>query len=211
MQNLQGASRYAYSIIRGYKERPAYHNLSHTLQVGQAARLLAKGEGLSSHECNLLYTAAAYHDVGYSSKAPVLHKEHGVKITREVLPRYGYSLEEIDIITKAILTTKLPQKPSTLLEEVLCDADLFDLHLHSFPTTAKKVRAEMKQIRSLTYTNTQWYLSVSRFLRNQGYFTKTAQAIGQAGIERNLLLLKQNHQESLNNAYALSRHDSRHR
>ena len=49
---------------------------------------------------------------------------YGVQISKEILPDYDYTQEQIEKIAELIMVTKLPPNPKNKLEEIMCDADL---------------------------------------------------------------------------------------
>lgn len=51
------------------------------------------------------------------------HEFEGCLIARTALPGFGYTGEDI-MICGMIMATKIPQSPTNILEEIICDADL---------------------------------------------------------------------------------------
>jgi hypothetical protein len=72
------------------------------------------------------------------------------------------------------MATKIPQSPSDVLSEILCDADLDYLGRDDFYTIADTLFAEMKRMKLLS-TETEWYDLQIRFLESHHYFTPTSQ------------------------------------
>ncbi len=118
------------------KELPAYlgyHNAHHTKRVTEYALQLASAEKISPYETDILATAAWFHDSGFIEIYDG-HEEVSCSIARKHLPEFDYTQEEIEEVCKLIMATKMPQNPSTKLEEILCDADLYYLGTeHYFP------------------------------------------------------------------------------
>ena len=100
-----------------------YHGLHHTRDVFNAALKIAANEKLSATEIKLLRIAVLYHDAGFTVSYKN-HEERGCKMAKKNLPAFGYTSEEIDMICGMIMATKIPQNPHTLLERIICDADL---------------------------------------------------------------------------------------
>jgi uncharacterized protein len=100
-----------------------YHGLHHTFDVMDAAMEIAQAEGVSGKDLELLKTAIVYHDSGfiYVYKG---HEARGAEMASEILPQFDFSQEEIDTICGMIMATHVPQSPTTLLEKIICDADL---------------------------------------------------------------------------------------
>ena len=101
-----------------------YHGLHHTLDVLRVAKALCDGEGVHGRGMMLVKTAALYHDCGFVKNKHAGHEYEGCLIARASLPGFGYTTEDIEVICGMIMATKIPQSPTNLLEEIICDADL---------------------------------------------------------------------------------------
>ena len=72
--------------------------------------LIGWAEGCSDEEILLLKTAGLFHDAGHTVTYDD-HEYQGTLLAREMLPGYGYTEEQIDMICGIIMSTKLPPKP----------------------------------------------------------------------------------------------------
>ena len=95
-----------------------YHNLDHTKEVIDTAKLIGEKSGLSEEQMEILLLAAWFHDIGIILQYNE-HEEKSVEICSEFLTKYNYPQEKIDNVAKIILSTRIPQKPKTLLEKIL--------------------------------------------------------------------------------------------
>ncbi len=152
-----------------------YHCYGHTIDVYESAIKLAKLEGVKGKDLVLLKTAALYHDTGFLLEYNE-HEEKSAKVTRELLPQFGYSEQDIEVITAMITATKLPQKPTTLLEKILCDADLDYLGRDDFFMIAGKLLCEWN-INGFPTPLKKWYHIQVDFLNNNNYFTSSAKSL----------------------------------
>jgi HD superfamily phosphodiesterase len=163
-----------------------YHNLKHTVDVVTEVELIGWAEGLSDEELLLLKTAALFHDVGHTV-AYDEHEFHGTQIVRQILPKYNYSKEEIDIICQTIMATKLPPNPQNLLQAILCDADLDYLGRIDFIPVSNTLFEELK-IRNKITSLKEWNQLQLSFISKHQYFTETARKLRevnkQSQIER---------------------------
>lgn len=151
-----------------------YHNLSHTLDVVKSALRIAEQEGVNeSYDLVLLKTAGFLHDSGFLNTF-VDHEEEGCLIAQAILPDYNYDQEAIDIICSMIMKTKLPQKPETLLERILCDADLDHLGREDFKEVSSRLFDEWKALGRVD-ENMDWSLIQFTFLESHHYWTGTSQ------------------------------------
>lgn len=165
-----------------------YHGVDHTLDVHKSCMLLAKMEGINHNDLKLLETAAYFHDCGIL-ETYLNHEEASVKIAREVLPQFGYTEEDLNIIECIILKTKLPQSAITLLGEVLCDADLDYLGRPDFFMIAHRLRYEWELL-GKHYTLKDWYEMQLNFLGYHKYYTRSARKLRNEGKELNLIEIK---------------------
>ena len=164
-----------YIISRLERELPEnlhYHDINHTKDVCSAVERLALMEGIEGDDIFLLKTAALYHDAGFV-KQYQNNEDIGAELAREVLPRFGYTDEQIDTICRLISATKVPQKPENHLEQIICDADLDYLGRDEFHFIANKLKKELME-REIISTSKQWDELQIKFLEAHQYFTKTA-------------------------------------
>jgi len=164
-----------YIVNRLEKELPDnlhYHDLRHTLDVCAAVERIALMEGVEGDDIFLLKTAALYHDAGFVSQYSN-NEEIGAALAKEVLPRFGYTDDQIEVIHKLINATKVPQQPSNQLEDIICDADLDYLGGDEFHFIADKLKRELME-RDMIQSDKQWDELQIKFLEQHKYFTKTA-------------------------------------
>lgn len=152
-----------------------YHNVKHTVDVVTEVELIGWAEGCSDEEILLLKTAGLFHDVGHTV-AYDNHEYHGTVIAREMLPRYNYSPEQIDRICSIIMSTKLPPKPTTLLEEIICDSDLDYLGRSDFIPVSNTLFEELRAQNKMGSLN-DWNKLQVKFISGHQYFTKTARSL----------------------------------
>jgi hypothetical protein len=133
----------------------------------------------------LLQTACLFHDTGML-KTYRGHEEASVEICREILPKFGYNEQDIQSVTSMILTTKLPQGARSLLDKILCDADLDYLGRPDYFMIAHKLKYEWTMLNITTTTLHQWYLIQQNFLSSHSYFTDSAIRTRQQGKLENL-------------------------
>lgn len=166
-----------------------YHCLEHTLDVLNAAINIAEMEGVSGNDLILLKTAAVYHDSGMLLRY-VGHEEASVEIINEILPRFEFKQDDIDIISNMIIATKLPQGARTFLSKILCDADLDYLGRDDFFMTSHRLRYEWDVLDINKLTLYEWYQLQVRFLESHEYFTKCALKLRQKKKLENLKQIK---------------------
>lgn len=149
-----------------------YHNLKHTIDVITEVEIIGRKEGINRTEMLILKTAALFHDTGFILSYND-HEECGVKMARNILPKYFYSEEQIDQVANLILNTKFPPQPKNKLEMIICDADLDYLGRTDFIPVSGNLYRELKEhgrIKSID----EWNRLQIKFIENHQYYTETA-------------------------------------
>ena len=147
-----------------------YHGIHHTLDVLDAALKIAASENLSEEDIKLLRIAILYHDAGFTAKYKN-HEDKGCEMVRKNLPAFGYSDKEIEIVCGMIAATKIPQNPHTLLEKIICDADLDYLGRNDFYKISNTLFEEMK-IYGHIHDEKEWNKIQKKFLGKHQYYTE---------------------------------------
>jgi predicted metal-dependent HD superfamily phosphohydrolase len=99
----------------------------HTQDVVEATKQIAHHYRLNEHDYFLVVTAAWFHDLGYYSGETTDHETQSVAIAAEFLRSNSVNTKTITEIGGCIMATRMPQLPVTLLQKIVCDADLFNL------------------------------------------------------------------------------------
>lgn len=150
-----------------------YHNPQHTLDVVAAASEIAIGEGLSQGDQEILAVAAWFHDAGYTETYHG-HEEVGAAMARTFLAGHGYPEQNIAAVERCILATKYPSHPQTMLESVLCDADLSHTGRKGYMDSADRLRAEWGVHLQKNYTEFEWLKNNLEFLTGHRFYTHYA-------------------------------------
>lgn len=173
---------------RALPDNLIYHGVAHTIMVLEAAEKIARVEGLPEKETQLLKVAAAFHDCGFI----ISYKEHEARscdIANAELPAFGFSGEEIAIINRMIMCTRLPQQPSTPSECILCDADLDYLGGDDYFRIATGLHEELL-LNGAEMDDSKWLKVQIGFLESHTYWTQYARQILQPGKDAVLSELK---------------------
>ena len=171
-------------------EHLSYHGLHHTRDVLSALEIYLVEENITDErEQTLLRTGAVLHDCGFTI-AYQNHEENGVKIARATLGDFGYKHDEIEIVASMILATKVPQRPLSHLEEILCDCDLDYLGREDFDKISQSLYSEWKSYQMVTHPE-EFEIKQIRFMENHSYFTKFARNTRAPRKEKTLKLLKE--------------------
>ena len=196
--NYNKAERYITRLLENkLSDKLHYHCIDHIQDVVNAVENLALTEDVTDEGLFLLKSAASYHDAGfieqYDKNEPI-----GARLAEEILPKYGYTDEHIQIIKELIYVTQIPHKPKNKLEEIICDADLDYLGRDDFHEIADRLRRELREHGKID-SDRKWDEIQVQFLTNHRYFTKTAIATRRPKKLQNLEEIKE---RLLRNEYA---------
>lgn len=179
------AERYILKLLKK-KLSPSlhYHSLEHTKDVTRAAERIALMEGITDEGIFLLKTAANYHDAGfieqYDANEPI-----GVRMAQQILPKYGYEQQHIEVIKNLIHATTVPHDPKNHLEQIICDADLDYLGRDDFWEISDKLKKELIEHGKIQ-GDKQWDELQVKFFNLHKYFTKSAIKLRQEKKDQHL-------------------------
>jgi len=166
-----------------------YHNVKHTVDVVTEVELIGWSEGINDEELLLLKTAALFHDAGHTISYDD-HEEFGCKMACSYLPSFGYTTKQIDRICDIIMATKLPPKPTTLLEKIICDSDLDYLGRSDFIPVSNTLFRELKVRNKIDNIN-EWNKLQIKFISGHQYFTQTARSLREINKQKQIERIKQ--------------------
>ena len=165
-----------------------FHNINHTIQVVQKSVELASFYKISQTDGQALITSAWFHDTGYIHGG-LNHEEQSVKIALQYLSRFNLTRDYLSTVEHLILSTKFPAKPSTLIEKILCDADLQHLGSDDYMVWSMLLRKELEHQNGIHLTDEQWTSENIAFFKSHQYFTDHAETVWGIQKQMNLSLL----------------------
>jgi len=190
MINVEKIKQKVLSLLeKGLSNELTYHSIDHTLYVLKQSEKIAQHEQVGRHEFKLLQIAALFHDIGFINTY-LYHEAEGCVIAKNILPEYGLSTKDIDSICGMIMTTKIPQNPTNLLEYIIADADLEYLGTSNYTKIASRLKQELLFINPLM-TDLDWIHIQIKFLENHQYFTPYCIKNREEKKQQNLAILKQ--------------------
>lgn len=149
-----------------------YHSLYHTLDVLHAANRIAFFENINNHEdLILIRTAAIFHDSGFL----VQYKDHefiSCEYAWDVLSNLKYTDEQIELVNKMIMATKIDANPESVFERILSDADLDYLGREDYYATSDLLKKEFFS-NQVVNSESEWLKLQINFLKNHHYKTRS--------------------------------------
>ena len=150
-------------------ENYSYHNLDHTKRVIRAAVDIGSNYDLSDKDWRCLLTACLLHDYGFI-ESHVEHEKISAKLSSQILPKYGFSENEIEIINSLIIVTKLEKKPKNLLESIIRDSDLEYLGSEDFIKISPLLKKEWINC-EVVKSDSEFYKIQYEFILNHSFYT----------------------------------------
>jgi len=167
-----------------------FHTLLHTQEVLAASEKMAEYYQLADEDRFALSLAAWFHDTGYSGGSAKGHEDLSVELAVKFLTEKQVSQVVIDKVKGCINATRIPQTPNNLIEQIICDADLFHLGTGDFKDKNRLLREELNDFGGHNLSKKDWRRLNVEFLDRHNYFTSFA--------KENLQPLKTVYQEELN-------------
>jgi predicted metal-dependent HD superfamily phosphohydrolase len=183
---VKKARNYAQEIFRNraFADR-SFHNLEHTQDVVKAAEEIGQNTALTEDEMESVIVAGWLHDIGYID-GPEDHELNAAEKVRELLTTWGVPHKKVMEIAEAIMATRVPQQPKSLISKVLCDADLYHLSTEDCEMKSDKLRSEWEATGEKTMDEREWIQHNLDFMENHHYHTPYGQTVLQQGKKKNI-------------------------
>lgn len=170
-QQLEEVKQYVLEYFHTHHDsKLVYHNLDHTQSVVDATMQIANHYQLSDKDFFIVCAGAWFHDTGYFEDIQN-HEQRGAELAVEYLKKQGIPADVRDSIMQVILSTKMPQRPTNLLENILCDGDLFHLGTEAFTEKRKLMHKEIALLYQVDSNKKEWRIKDIEFLESQHYHT----------------------------------------
>jgi len=167
----------------------AYHDLDHTRLVVKRTQEIASNFRLDDLQEFILFSAAWFHDTGQLTGPPASHEHRSVRLMEEFLSDKGIAPDIISAIGRCILSTSIPHSPSNILEEIICDADTYNLGNEEFLITDAKVAREMQKRADVDLG--YWDKETLAFLSAHRFFTPYCKSMLSQGKQNNIHLVRE--------------------
>lgn len=151
-----------------------FHTLTHTQEVVAACQIMADYYKLNEDDRFALVLAAWFHDTGYTGGESAGHEDRSIANVNSFISSYAISDAIKTKVTGCINATRLPQSPENLIEQIICDADLFHLGTGAFEEKSKLLRRELIDFGDNELSKKDWRKINIRFLQRHEYFTDYA-------------------------------------
>lgn len=168
---LSAARDQATDIISKISKNISYHNLEHTKRVVAACEEMAEYYQLQPDDKEALLIGAWFHDTGFSSGKSQGHEEVSKQLATDFMGQHNAAPSLTAKVIGCIDATKMPQSPNSLIEQIICDADLFHLGTNEFNAKNEELRQELKGFSGEDVSKKKWRKMNIAFMENHKYFT----------------------------------------
>lgn len=151
-----------------------FHTLTHTQEVVAGCQTMADYYKLNEEDRFALILAAWFHDTGYTGGESAGHEDRSIEIANQFISRHAIAENIKTKVVGCINATRLPQSPENLIEQIICDADLFHLGTGAFEEKSKLLRRELIDFGDNDLSKKAWRKINVRFLQRHEYFTDYA-------------------------------------
>jgi predicted metal-dependent HD superfamily phosphohydrolase len=182
-----------------------YHNINHTRYVVKAVKKIADHYKLNKRDLFVLETAAWFHDVGMIDN-PQNHEAAGAELAHAFLAEEKLDSQLIEEIKTLIMATQIQHLPSSLLEDIICDADLFYLGSKSFDKKSEQLQRELEFVRKKGINKKEWLSNMIHFMEAHHYNTEYCSSLLGSTKAKNLARLKKKLAEVERNIIAAYEH-----
>lgn len=166
----------AKKVVRGILENEvltnfSFHNMAHTQDVAKSAGVIEGHYLLNDDDRFIVFIAAWFHDTGFSAGCAKGHEDGSIKLAADFLREHDMGPEVIERVSACIQATCVPQVPLSLVEKIICDADLYHLGTNKFETWSARLRQELKICSNCDNTDQEWRQADIDLLISHSYHT----------------------------------------
>ena len=181
-------------------ERLKYHNLAHVTETLEIVKKMAEWYKLDPRDHFIVCAATLFHDTGFLLPDPSKHEAKSADLADTFLKSISVEESAINDIKKCILATRIPQTPASLTEQILCDADLFNLGTPGFREKNSRIKKEREALRGAKIKGREWRAKTIALLESHNYHTEYCRLLLEETKASNLLELKERQEKKLSKA-----------
>lgn len=190
-QLLSAARKHVTDIFtQEVKPEFVFHNLEHTEDVVEGCSIMADHYKLEEDDRLVLLLSAWFHDTGYAAGEATGHETESIRYATEFLRARPVSDDTVQRVTSCIEATRMPQSPVSLVEKILCDADLYHLATADFKARNELLKQEQEAVLGHKIPKKDWRRNNIVFLSQHKYFTDYGQETLESQKAANLAALQ---------------------
>lgn len=183
-----------------HSDKHTYHNLDHTQTVVEHCQEIAKQYELGPNEMFVLEVSAWFHDTGHLLAPPELHEAKSTEIMEDFFSRHPIAPELLEEIKECILATRDPRNPLTIVQKILCDADMYHVGTNGFKKYNKRAFQEQARISQHKPSKAAFINETIEMMELHQFYTSYCQENLNAGKAKNMKKLKKKHEKNIEEA-----------
>jgi len=185
---LQDVQRHVEALFNKFQSAELlYHNLEHTQKVVQRCKEISSAYVMAETDIFILMAAAWFHDTGHLFGTLLNHEEKSVEVMKDYFKEKKPGEAITDAIAACIMATKIPARPKSLPEKMICDADTYHLGTADFIHTDERLKKEL-QLRDYSVTKA-WDSNTLNMLVEHKYFTVYCRELLNKGKQENIAII----------------------
>lgn len=195
---LQKADSYVRMFMLNHpNDKIFYHTQEHVNAVVKAATNIANHYHLNDTDFFIVICSAYFHDIGYYNGENAMgHEQRGVDLATAFLQENEVPAEIIEQVQGCILATRMPQQPKSLVEKIICDADLYHLGTDDFAANNKLMHKEVDAWKDMHISKEHWRAGTIMLMQQHHYQTDYCQLLLTKTKEEHLQKLLKKQEEN---------------
>jgi uncharacterized protein len=166
-----------------------FHNIDHAKDVVYAVNEIGTMCTLEKEDLIVLEVAAWFHDTGYCFTYRG-HEISSIEIAEKFLGDELCNKAFITKVLNCIWSTRFPQEPESLLEQIICDADLFHFSKENYADYAHKLRNEWEAVLNKSFSDHDWNLMNMKLLITHRFHTIYGKQVLEDKKQKNIMKLR---------------------
>lgn len=191
------AEHVALLYIEHVDKKLSYHNHTHITEMLDDIKKIATWYKLDERSYFIVCAATWFHDTGYFHPDFENHENKSAELAGTFLESIGVDTETVNDVKNCILSTRMPQKPVSLVEKIVCDADLFNLGTPAFKEHNSRLKKENENLTGTKINGREWRARSIEFLESHQYHTDYCRSTLDETKALNLRRLKHKQLEKL--------------
>ncbi|UII28255.1 HD domain-containing protein [Fulvivirga maritima] len=182
---IKKSEAYVCKILANTSNDLCFHNINHTKMVVKATQEVCDKLKVDDEIREIVTIAAWFHDTGYL-KDYFNHEEESKIIAQDFLEKEQYAPKKLKEVLNCINATKFGHKPTTLAEQIICDADVYHLACNKYFDWLEKLRIEWEKNLNTCLSDKQWYNNNLEFLQKHSFCTEYGKHVLEKRKQKNI-------------------------
>jgi hypothetical protein len=175
-QILKDTKRYVTTFITSTANANlVYHNKMHIEDVVSAATKIAHHYHLSENDFFTIIAAVRFNNLGFYLDY-AFHQGKAAEEASAFFEKKGVDQITVNAITECILST-YSMYPQTLLQKIVCDAEMFYLGTTNFRKQNKLQRKEYRAMNDAEISKEEWRLKTIKMISSHNFQTGYCQLL----------------------------------